>query len=57
MYLFRCAAGGESTERGKDMYIFVGALCAEPLHDIVITNIVWCIAYKREVGRESYTDQ
>ena len=22
-----------------------------PLHDIVITNIVWCIAYKREVGR------
>jgi len=22
-----------------------------PLHDIVITNIVWCSAYKREVGR------
>jgi len=22
-----------------------------PLHDIVITNIVWCIAYTREVGR------
>jgi len=22
-----------------------------PLHDIVIANIVWCIAYKREVGR------
>jgi len=22
-----------------------------PLHDIVITNIVWCIADKREVGR------
>jgi len=22
-----------------------------PLHDIVITNIVWCIAYKRAVGR------
>jgi len=21
-----------------------------PLHDIVLTNIVWCIAYKREVG-------
>ena len=21
-----------------------------PLHVIVITNIVWCIAYKREVG-------
>jgi len=21
-----------------------------PLQDIVITNIVWCIAYKREVG-------
>ena len=21
------------------------------LQDIVITNIVWCIAYKREVGR------
>ena len=23
------------------------------LHDIVITNIVWCIAYKREVGRRA----
>ena len=22
-----------------------------PLHDIVITNSVWCIAYKWEVGR------
>jgi len=22
-----------------------------PLHDIVITNIVWYIAYTREVGR------
>jgi len=22
-----------------------------PLHDIVVTNIVWCIAYTREVGR------
>jgi len=22
-----------------------------PLHDIVIANIVWCIAYKRDVGR------
>jgi len=22
-----------------------------PLHDIVITNMVWCIAYRREVGR------
>jgi len=22
-----------------------------PFHEIVITNIVWCIAYKREVGR------
>jgi len=21
-----------------------------PLHDIVITNIVWCIGYKREFG-------
>jgi len=24
---------------------------AWPLHDFVITNIVWCIACKREVGR------
>ena len=23
-----------------------------PLHDIAMTNSVWCIAYKREVGRE-----
>jgi len=22
-----------------------------PSHDIVITNTVWCIAYKQEVGR------
>jgi len=22
-----------------------------PVHDIVMTNIIWCIAYKREVGR------
>jgi len=22
-----------------------------PLHDIVITNIAWCIVYKREFGR------
>jgi len=29
-----------------------------PLHDIVITNIIWYIAYTREVGRrESYTVQ
>jgi len=36
---------------------------AWPLHDIGITNIVWCIAYKREFGLtlnpkgESYTAQ
>jgi len=23
-----------------------------PVHDIVIANIVWCIAYKRESGGE-----
>jgi len=28
-----------------------GSLGSWPLHDIVITNIVWCIADKREVGR------
>jgi len=22
-----------------------------PLHDVVVTNIVWCIAYQWEVGR------
>ena len=27
------------------------ALGGWPLHDLVITNIVWCIAYKREVAR------
>ena len=26
-----------------------------PLHDIVVTNIVWCMAYKREVEEGSYT--
>jgi len=25
-----------------------------PLHDIVITNIVWCMPYKREVEEGSY---
>ena len=28
-----------------------------PLHDIVITNSVWCIAYTREIEGESYTSQ
>jgi len=28
-----------------------GAGQSLPLHDIVITNFVWCKAYKREVGR------
>jgi len=28
-----------------------------PLHDIVVTNIVWCIAYTREIEGESYTAQ
>jgi len=27
------------------------------LHDIVITNIVWCMAYKGRVGRMSYIAQ
>jgi len=27
---------------------YSGGSC--PLHDIVITNIVWCMAYIREVG-------
>jgi len=27
---------------------------AWPLHDIVITNIVWCIGYKRKVEEGSY---
>ena len=27
------------------------------LHDIAITNIVWCIAYKRGVGGASYIAQ
>jgi len=26
-----------------------------PLQDIAITNIVWCVAYERGVGRGSYT--
>jgi len=30
---------------------------AELLHDIAITNIVWCIAYKRRVGGEAYLEQ
>ena len=28
-----------------------------PLHDIVITNIVWCMAYKGRVGGRSYSAQ
>ena len=27
------------------------------LHDIVITNIVWCMAYKGRVGGRSYIAQ
>jgi len=30
--------------------VVLGAVHAPwPLHDIVITNIVWCVAYKREI--------
>ena len=36
-------------ERGLTRHAF--GLGVWPLHDIVITNIVWYIAYKREVGR------
>ena len=28
-----------------------------PLHDIAITNIVWCIAYKGRVGGGAYIAQ
>jgi len=28
-----------------------------PLHDIAITNIVWCMAYTRGVGGASYIAQ
>ena len=28
-----------------------------PLHDIVMTNLVWCMAYKREVEKVCYTAQ
>ena len=45
---------GRGHARGQDARS--GAyLHAWPIQDIVVTNIVWCIAYKREVGRESYT--
>ena len=28
-----------------------------PLHDIAITNIVWCVEYKRAVGEGAYIAQ
>jgi len=34
-----------------------GARLAWPLHDIVITNIVWCKAYKERVGGRPYITQ
>ena len=30
---------------------------SQPLHDIAITNIVWCMAYKKDVGRRAYIAQ
>jgi len=33
------------------VYIIYEGGAPWPLHDIVITNIVWCLAYKRAVGR------
>ena len=32
------------------IYMFEHSARPSPLHDIVITNIVWCIDYKREFG-------
>jgi len=42
-------AVGRHTLRGK---VPLRPKVSWPLHDIIITNSVWCIAYKREVGRE-----
>jgi len=44
------AAGGKAARRGRRCSTPGEYISDWPLHDIVITNIVWCIAYKREVG-------
>jgi len=45
--------GAVSAVCGEGCLVGVNGSCPSPrpLHDIVITNIVWCIAYTREVGR------
>ena len=70
LYIHRVSprSSGGRTLRREDQYLSIeiqpylagGMLLATltagwPFQDIVITNIVWCIAYERDVGRESST--
>jgi len=45
----------------EDLYLYPPTVSAGlahwPLHDIAITNIVWCMAYKRGVRGASYIAQ
>ena len=40
-----------ATKNGRRVHLsYLGPASSWPLHDIVMTNMVWCIAYKREFG-------
>jgi len=43
--------------RAKRALCLAGSPMSWPLHDIAITNIVWCMAYTRGSGGESYIAQ
>ena len=45
---------GDAARRGVGCAFRDGSGVCWPLHDIVITNILWCVAYKGRVGGRMY---
>ena len=39
------------------LYLYTPSKATWPLHDIAITNIVWCMPYKGGVGGRAYIAQ
>jgi len=47
-------ADPSTTTGGSKPCVYLTGEVGCPLHDFVITYIVWCVTYKRELGGESY---
>jgi len=50
-------SGAAQKQQGIDFLDGEPARVVWPLQDIAITNIVWCMAYTRGVGRGAYIAQ